>query len=84
MQIITPLSLVISKRFYSKMTIDSSSRTFDKILIANRGEIAIRIMKTAQKMGIRCVAVFSEVDKHSEHVKMVLKLGPFYKIFLGR
>ena len=40
-----------------------------KILIANRGEIALRIMKTAQKMGIKTVAVFSEVDRHSPHVK---------------
>ncbi len=39
-----------------------------KILIANRGEIALRIMKTAQKMGIKTVAVYSEVDRHSPHV----------------
>ncbi len=40
-----------------------------KILIANRGEIALRIMKTAQKMGIKTVAIYSEVDRHSPHVK---------------
>jgi len=40
-----------------------------KILIANRGEIAIRVMKTAKKMGIKTVAVFSEADRHSPHVK---------------
>ena len=40
-----------------------------KILIANRGEIALRIMKTAQKMGIKTVAVYSEVDRYSPHVK---------------
>ena len=40
-----------------------------KILIANRGEIALRIMKTAQKMGIKTVAVYSEVDRNSPHVK---------------
>ena len=40
-----------------------------KILVANRGEIAIRVMKTAQKMGIRTVAVFSEADRNSPHVK---------------
>lgn len=40
-----------------------------KILVANRGEIAIRIMRTAKKMGIKTVAVFSEVDRSSPHVK---------------
>lgn len=40
-----------------------------KIVIANRGEIALRIMKTAQKMGIKTVAVYSDVDRNSPHVK---------------
>ncbi|WP_338358086.1 acetyl-CoA carboxylase biotin carboxylase subunit [Yeosuana marina] len=40
-----------------------------KILVANRGEIAIRVMKTAQKMGIKTVAVFSTADRHAPHVK---------------
>ncbi|WP_158847367.1 acetyl-CoA carboxylase biotin carboxylase subunit [Algibacter sp. L1A34] len=40
-----------------------------KILIANRGEIAIRVMETAQKMGIKTVAVFSTVDRNAPHVK---------------
>ncbi len=40
-----------------------------KILVANRGEIAIRVMKTAQKMGIKTVAVFSTVDRNAPHVK---------------
>ena len=40
-----------------------------KILIANRGEIAIRVMKTAQKMGIKTVAVYSEADRNAPHVK---------------
>ena len=39
-----------------------------KILIANRGEIAIRVMKTARKMGIKTVAVFSTADRNSPHV----------------
>lgn len=50
-----------------------------KVLIANRGEIALRIMKTAQKMGIKTVAVYSEVDRHSPHVKFAdeaVLLGP--------
>lgn len=40
-----------------------------KIVVANRGEIAIRVMKTAQKMGIKTVAVYSTADRNSPHVK---------------
>jgi propionyl-CoA carboxylase alpha chain len=40
-----------------------------KILVANRGEIALRLMKTIQKMGIKTVAVFSKVDRNAPHVK---------------
>jgi propionyl-CoA carboxylase alpha chain len=40
-----------------------------KILVANRGEIAIRVMKTAQKMGIKTVAIYSTVDRNAPHVK---------------
>ncbi len=50
-----------------------------KILIANRGEIALRIMKTAKKMGIKTVAVFSEADRNSPHVKFAdeaIGIGP--------
>ena len=42
---------------------------FNKILIANRGEIACRVIRTCKRMGIRSVAVFSEADAHAEHVK---------------
>jgi propionyl-CoA carboxylase alpha chain len=43
---------------------------FDKILIANRGEIACRVIKSARKMGIKTVAIYSEADKDALHVEM--------------
>jgi 3-methylcrotonyl-CoA carboxylase alpha subunit len=43
---------------------------FDTILIANRGEIACRVMETAQAMGVRCVAVYSDADRAAKHVAL--------------
>lgn len=43
---------------------------FTKILIANRGEIACRVIETAHKMGVSCVAVYSDADKNARHVRM--------------
>ncbi|WP_299426277.1 acetyl/propionyl/methylcrotonyl-CoA carboxylase subunit alpha [uncultured Shimia sp.] len=52
---------------------------FDKILIANRGEIACRVIKSAQKMGIKTVAIYSDADKQALHVQMAdeaIHIGP--------
>ena len=53
--------------------------TLSKILIANRGEIACRIIRTANRLGIKCVSVFSDADKNSLHVKLADEA-----IYIGR
>ncbi|MEA3551978.1 urea carboxylase [Pseudarthrobacter sp. C1] len=56
-----------------------TSNTFDTLLIANRGEIACRIIESAKKLGLRTVAVFSEADRGAKHVRLAdeaVLLGP--------
>ncbi len=47
-----------------------AEKPFDKILIANRGEIACRVMRTAKRLGIKTVAIYSDADASNMHVKM--------------
>ncbi|KAL3647845.1 hypothetical protein CASFOL_008813 [Castilleja foliolosa] len=75
-----PLKLWL--REYSSSAPNSISRQnsrIEKILIANRGEIACRIIRTAKRLGIRSVAVYSDADESSLHVKMAdeaVRIGP--------
>ena len=60
---------------------------FGKILIANRGEIAVRIIRACKEMGILTVAVFSEADREALHVSLLgdarFKLGEYYTDFMA-
>ncbi|XP_070799020.1 propionyl-CoA carboxylase alpha chain, mitochondrial isoform X1 [Pituophis catenifer annectens] len=61
--------LFTSHGFHSTVY-NPNEKTFDKLLIANRGEIACRVIKTCKKMGIKTVAIHSDVDSNAVHVKM--------------
>ncbi|MCP5023744.1 MAG: hypothetical protein GY930_18495, partial [bacterium] len=53
---------------------------FKRILIANRGEIALRIIRTAREMGVECVAVYSDVDDCALHTRMAHVAVPLHGV----
>uniref|UniRef100_K3WR71 Uncharacterized protein n=1 Tax=Globisporangium ultimum (strain ATCC 200006 / CBS 805.95 / DAOM BR144) TaxID=431595 RepID=K3WR71_GLOUD len=68
-----------ARRFLATEATSAAPRTFRKILIANRGEIALRVIRSAQKLNIETVAVYSDADVNSQHVKQATeayRLGP--------
>ncbi|KAL0389473.1 UNVERIFIED_CONTAM: Methylcrotonoyl-CoA carboxylase subunit alpha, mitochondrial [Sesamum calycinum] len=75
-------ALPVGRREFSSSARDSVGRAsgrIEKILIANRGEIACRIIRTAKRLGIRTVAVYSDADESSLHVKSAdeaVRIGP--------
>lgn len=75
----TGLPIIIGLRFASTDVTADGKPLFKSLLVANRGEIACRIFRTCKKLGIETIAVYSEADANSQHVKLADKavcIGP--------
>ena len=72
-----------SSNHASTAKLDIMPKNVNKLLVANRGEIALRVVRTAREMGIPTVAVYAEQDRHAQYVQMAddayLLSGDTYK-----
>ena len=74
-----PVSLRKDDDLSDPLTVSAAGRPFDRILVANRGEIALRIIRAARESGMESVAVYSDADVAAAHVRaadQAVRLGP--------